>query len=181
MKTTPISLIKSFILSPAYIRLYPLSQKEGMAEKINTYDYNLNDEFVKDINTLYSYLLSDLAATQIDKDIYDRSLNSYYKVRKIRYKDKETKKKQVERVQVEKRGAFNEYNRKNYSQKLDVSSAKASRIELLTDKLIDGTLTDDDLPKLDKVLRKNRFRTSVYVAAIVVVAVVIAAILLFAK
>ena len=181
MNKSPISLFKSLIFNQAYLRLYPLTSKDGIVNKINTYDYTQNDDFSKDINSLYEYLISDLAADSIQKDTYDRGLESCYKSRKVKYKDKETKEKIVERVQVEKKGAFNKQYRETYSRKLESVNTNTETIEKLADRLTEGTISEDDLPLLDKVLKKNRLRFITYIMATLIVLIAIVVILVFFK
>lgn len=178
MSNTLISLIKGRIFTPTYIRLYPLSPKENIVEKINTYDYSLNDEFTKDINTLYSYLCSDYSEKQLDAESLDRNLETFYKTKKVKHKDKETKTKTIEKIRVEKSGFYNESGIKVYTKKHEQAEEDSKHIDSLIDRLLGGEVTAEDIPELDKTLKRHKFKTSTYIAAIVAAVVTVAAILI---
>lgn len=172
-------LVKSLLFTSAYNRLYPLSEKNGIVEKINTYDYNLNDDFTADINSLYQYLLSDMSIEQINKEQYNRSLDKCYKTQKVKYKDKTTKKKTIEYVKVEKKGTFNQRDIQKLSSKIEELENQHSDIERLVDRLTAGEISEYDLPKLDRTLKANRFRATTYIFIIAVMVAIVAFILIF--
>lgn len=177
-RTNPI---KQFVYTSAYIHLYPLAKHQGIAKKINEYDYTLNDSFAKDINDLYGYIQSEMAKGKIDKEINERGLEGCYKKKRVKVLDEETGEKTVEKIKYERKGVINKNILNSYSEQIKTLSKDTQQLSLLSDNLLEGNLTDFDLPQLDKILKRNRFRLRAYIAGIIVILAVIVSILIILR
>lgn len=167
MTNSIVGFIKRIIFTPAYVHLYPLAKKEGIVDKINHYDYNLNDDFAKDINSLYLFLLSDIESNKLDAEQSNRNLDETYKIKKIKHKDKETKIKTVEQVKVEKKRMIDKEDRLRYSKMIEEIENESSHTETLIDRLTSGQITEYDLSSLDSSLKRNRFKSTSYIGGII--------------
>ena len=178
MKNNPFSLLNRIIFTKAYNDLYPLADREGIVDKINSYDYSQDDDFVQDIGSLYDYLLSDISKNTIERDELDMSLNQCYKTKKRKYRDRETREKIVERQKVERRGKANKQDISNYSEKLKNINSSSDKLKEAAKRLEKLQVAESDLTVFDSVLKTNRLKTSVYIVGIVI-AVLIIVLLIF--
>lgn len=80
-----------------------LIKGETICDEINNCNFEDSSGFVSDIKQLYSFVLSEIAVTNINIENAEREVNGFYRQKHIKIKDEETNKKTIEKIKVQKK------------------------------------------------------------------------------
>lgn len=146
--------LQAVVYSPAYRKMYPLSEQEKICERFN--EWNFTEEEEKYINKIYDYLNIELRDNTLSEMENRRNLSRLYKTKKKKTKDKEGNSLK-EKVKVLKRGR--EEEKEFYSQSSHNYSESKDLIYKAIKDMEQGTVDDEDIKTMDTVLNKHKLNT----------------------
>lgn len=167
--------IKRLFLNEPYLSLYPLSGKSekdqnSLIESFNSCDLSEDAENTETsfwVSTLYGYALAKVETNKLDGESIERNLNFSYKTKRRRKKNKETGEKEIQTETIEKKN--NQKIIERFQRMKEKNSEDAEKYMNLVQAFEKSTLTKEDIPLLDELLREHKYKKWMYIVGIVAV------------
>lgn len=159
MKSNNISIIKQIFLNLPYLMLYPISEKaeteqKAIVDALNSCDMGEDNETTLLLSSLYEYAHEKVSSSKANKESIERNLSYSYKTKRIKKRNKETGKKEIDTITVEKDGSKNMIKR--FLRLKEENEKETDLYDDLIKAIESSAITLNHLVLFDELLNENK-------------------------